>query len=77
MLPEENTTMSLSMTRAMHPAALPSAALGHGPKTALAVVLAFALIAAACTALGLATAGGATGGAADPDCLGACWERVV
>jgi hypothetical protein len=70
--------MSLSMTQATRSATLPPASWGHGRKTALVVVLTFALLGAACFTLGLATAGdGAAGGGAAPDCIGPCWERVV
>jgi hypothetical protein len=70
--------MSLSVAQAARPAAPPLASWGHGGKTALVVVLAFALLAAACVVLGPAMVGdGAAGGASAPDCLGACWERVI
>ena len=69
--------MSLSMTTRAVPSTLPPADLSEGRKTASIVVLAFALLGAACVALGLTMTVGETGVAATPDCFGACWERVV
>lgn len=69
--------MSLSISQTAPGTWSPPAVRNHVKDTFLAVVAAFVIIGAACVALAPATAGDGLGGAAAPDCVGACWERQV